>query len=391
MKLGEHLKTKCTHRPNAHGCDASVSKEGSSAAAGVTRGRAHQNRKKVDGVPAFRNRLKRKNEFYGGAERESGRAQCVSPPEVTALEMVGLEVHVSLTTMDTRVGFTPTVVEDLLCQSVLPTSIALYASSTAAAAPLTDKGVNVSSASVRELKELESTSGGLFRLHWTQNTGPHKKLLPSLEAHWGKNNTLLVTIDDDTEYHREFLRELLQGYLKSDRESVVARRVRKIPLACSVYSDGVCKPTEIKPYDYNVWGLLPSGTHAMLALPTGVGGVLYRPHFFHPIVFDEQFRAVAATSDDISFRVAALLKKVPVFVSEGAICNGGCGMPIGQISGRKLAGHRRPSLADLNVGGHGNDRTIKATLGFLHKAGLIASPTADGLLGNETKCPVCPH
>mmetsp|Transcript_45218 Transcript_45218/g.124229 ORF Transcript_45218/g.124229 Transcript_45218/m.124229 type:complete len:306 (-) Transcript_45218:1678-2595(-) len=305
--------------------------------------------------------------------------------------MVGMEVHVSLTTMDTRVGLTPTVVEDLLCQSVLPTSIALYASNTAAAAPLTDKGVNVSSASVRELKELESTSGGLFRLHWTRNTGPHKKLLPSLEAHWGKNNTLLVTIDDDTEYHREFLRELLQGYLKSDRESVVARRVRKIPLACSVYSDGVCKPTEIKPYDYNVWGLLPSGTHAMLALPTGVGGVLYRPHFFHPIVFDEKFRAVAATSDDISFRVAALLKKVPVFVSEGSICNGGCGMQIDQISGRKLAGHRRPSLADLNVGGHGNDRTIKATLGFLHKAGLIASPTADGLLGNETKCPVCPH
>ena len=119
--------------------------------------------------------------------------------------------------------------------------------------------------------------------------------------------------------------------------------------------------------------------------------MLYRPHFFHPIVFDETFRAVAATTDDISFRVAALLKKVPVFVSEGAICNGGCGMQIDQISGRKLAGHRRPSLADLNVGGHGNDRTIKATLGFLHKAGLIASPTADGLLGNETKCPVCPH
>lgn len=48
----------------------------------------------------------------------------------------------------------------------------------------------------------------------------------------------------------------------------------------------------------------------MLALPTGNGGVLYRPRFFHPIVFDEQLRALTQWNDDLTFRLSTMVKGI---------------------------------------------------------------------------------
>lgn len=39
---------------------------------------------------------------------------------------------------------------------------------------------------------------------------------------------------------------------------------------------------------------------------TGTAGILYRPKFFHPVVFEEGFRNVTRTADDMMFRLAAL-------------------------------------------------------------------------------------
>jgi hypothetical protein len=53
----------------------------------------------------------------------------------------------------------------------------------------------------------------------------------------------------------------------------------------------------------------------MFVLPTGTGGVLYRPRFFHPIVFDPDFRAVTGTADDLMFRLACMATNTPVLVA----------------------------------------------------------------------------
>ena len=47
---------------------------------------------------------------------------------------------------------------------------------------------------------------------------------------------------------------------------------------------------------YVTWGPVGRGTSTLLALPTGVSGVAYRPRFFHPVVFNETFQAAAAVS-----------------------------------------------------------------------------------------------
>ena len=318
--------------------------------------------------------------------------------------MVGLDVHISLTTTHFRVDEVHRTVESLLCQSVRPTSITLYLGDGPATKPLSDLGVDRTSTCALKLLQLGRHTGGVFRVRWVANMGPHTKLLPGLAEH-RNDDVLLVTVDDDFEYHISWLLELLEGYLRSDRNSVVARRVRLIPLQCR--SDAPCIPERIAPYVMNVpadsdvqdWAMLAPGRSEMLALPCGVGGVLYRPGFLHPIVHDEAFRAACPQADDISFRFASVLNGVRVFVSGGTICDGKPNCGLGEAHRARANGkatHRaltngKPTLSSLNFGGqHGNDRGIEGTLAFLHdEARLISSATPKGLLGSSAVCKGC--
>ena len=50
----------------------------------------------------------------------------------------------------------------------------------------------------------------------------------------------------------------------------------------------------------------------MLLLPTGTGGILYKPSYFHEIVFDRKLWELTQTADDITFRLATLINEVPI-------------------------------------------------------------------------------
>jgi hypothetical protein len=74
-------------------------------------------------------------------------------------------------------------------------------------------------------------------------------------------------------------------------------------------------PWKLCPYARNKKGLWPESRPArreMLLLPTGTGGVLYRPHFFHPVVFDRALLNTTITGDDLMFRLGTMAKGVPV-------------------------------------------------------------------------------
>jgi hypothetical protein len=43
-----------------------------------------------------------------------------------------------------------------------------------------------------------------------------------------------------------------------------------------------------------------------------MGGVLYRPRFFHPIVFDRKLINLTQANDDLTFRLSALIKGISV-------------------------------------------------------------------------------
>ena len=64
-----------------------------------------------------------------------------------------------------------------------------------------------------------------------------------------------------------------------------------------------------------LWPETRPARQELLMLPTGTGGVLYRPSYFHPIVFDENLRNLTLTGDDLLFRLATLAMGVPVVTS----------------------------------------------------------------------------
>jgi hypothetical protein len=65
-------------------------------------------------------------------------------------------------------------------------------------------------------------------------------------------------------------------------------------------------------YGFCDWPRVQNERLEMLVLPTGNGGVLYRPRFFHEVVFDPVLRQLTAYNDDLTFRLATLVNRIPV-------------------------------------------------------------------------------
>jgi len=144
---------------------------------------------------------------------------------------------------------------------------------------------------------------------YTENLGPHRKLLPVLAQYW-EYDCVIITIDDDKgiNYPRNTISQLIKYYISSRMSSVISLRGRRI---------GVCEDKNLnytKASRYMTWPGFPSkyGAKEMLVVPTGTGGVLYHPRFFHPIVFDETLRNYTYRGDDLHFRLSTMINHIYV-------------------------------------------------------------------------------
>ena len=148
---------------------------------------------------------------------------------------------------------------------------------------LLDEGVNEPTSELAELMDRDSR----FQMKWTDNTGPFRKLLPSLKEYGGT----VVTADDDTLYPTNWLRGLLR--LNSIfGNAVICYRGRRIPQEVS--KDGG---------NYKQWrryyGLLPS----FQCFPTGKDGVLYPEGSVPDYAHDEKtYQKLCPKADDIWFK-----------------------------------------------------------------------------------------
>lgn len=218
----------------------------------------------------------------------------------------GKPVYLSLTTIHNRLYGVAATLETILRGSILPTHVYIFVS---AEPYLLDQGIS---------KEfMRSSSPKLYLLSesfphisvvFTDNIGPHRKLLPLLAKKW-EEDCVIVTVDDHELYPKDMLASLIDYYRISGGSAVVALRSRRM---------GICAdapPWRISPYTKKHKGLWPEtkpGKREMLMLPTGTAGVLYRPQFFHPIVFDRQFLNLTRTGDDLMFRLATMAKGIAV-------------------------------------------------------------------------------
>ena len=213
----------------------------------------------------------------------------------------GRKVYASMATMDSRIGSVHLAIRDLLAGSVVPDHLFLFIS---AEPYLLDKGISIDR--LRQYKNLLYLSKNYpFSIIQTDNIGPHRKLLPLLARKWDEDCIIATFDDEDKENYHElsfYLSQLLNYHVASRGSSIVGLKTRRM---------AVCDKTfKISPYQF--WGTVYEyGIQEVLMLPTGTGSIMYRPRFFHPIVFDREFINITRTADDLMFRLSAILHGVP--------------------------------------------------------------------------------
>lgn len=204
-------------------------------------------------------------------------------------------IHISLTSIKSRLESLPNTLRSLLNQSYSKFKVHLYLSHEPY---LLDEGVSNLPLDIEKLVEENREK---LCIHFTKNIGPYRKLIPILWKFWGKD-IVVVTADDDTIYPSHWLSTLYESYQQF--HCSVAFRGHRI-----VTSDGRFKP-------YRSWmrnKIIENPSK--LILPTGKDGILYNTAMFPESVLDVQVaQRLAPTADDMWFRWNLALNDVPVFV-----------------------------------------------------------------------------
>merc|ERR1711871_1773819 len=159
----------------------------------------------------------------------------------------------------------------------------------------------------KNLQDLAATQP--LTIVFTKNIGPHRRLLPLLSKFWN-TDCVIIALDDDksSDYTQMAVEKLLGYYIHSGKSQIVALKARRI---------GLCPGLEVvSSFDGCTWPVVQNKKSELLSIPDGTGGVLYRPRFFHEVVFDPDLIELTKYNDDIAFRLASLVKGTHVFMGE---------------------------------------------------------------------------
>lgn len=190
-------------------------------------------------------------------------------------------VVISLTTISSRINYVEKTLKTLLSQTYFNFNIFLYISKEGY---LLDEGIDKIPLELARLKEKHNN---LF-IEFTENTGPYRKLIPSLKKYWGTNQ-LLVTVDDDVLYPDNFLATL-----------VTAEQIHGCPVA---FRGRVATANNTELNRYKAWKRTDLAGRSFANVPTGKDGVAYRPQYFRESVLDiKKAVELARTADDLWFK-----------------------------------------------------------------------------------------
>ncbi|WP_300130427.1 glycosyltransferase [Duncaniella sp.] len=194
------------------------------------------------------------------------------------------QVIVSLTSFPAAIEFVLPTVRSILAGTVLPDKIVLYLTYS----QFEDSGIP------QELLDL-SRENPIFEIrNYDSEIRSYRKLIPALKDF---PEAVIVTIDDDTDYHPDMLASLLRLH-RQFPDHVLAHRAKRI-LPDKPYK----KWPKLRWYHFLSGKIKISPA----IIQTGVGGVLYPPHSLKEDMLDEKlFREMAPTTDDIWFWAAAV-------------------------------------------------------------------------------------
>ncbi len=203
------------------------------------------------------------------------------------------QVIVSLTSFPAAIPYAAEAIKSILAGSVLPDKVVLYLTF-----------AQFENNSIPQNLITLAKENPLFEIRdYPREIRSYRKLIPALRDF---PDAIIVTVDDDVDYHKDMLADLLRLH-------------EKYPNALLAHRAKLIKPD--KPYKkwrkYRWYNFLFKKIHAGYRnLQTGVGGVLYPPHSLKEDMLDEElFTKIAPTTDDIWFWAAAVangVKLIPV-------------------------------------------------------------------------------
>lgn len=244
----------------------------------------------------------------------------------------GREVIVSLTSFPAAIQYTVPTIKSLLAGNVLPDRLVLYVTMS----QFGGDGLP------RELLDLERENEIFEIRDYDRDICSYRKLIPALKDF---PEAVIVTVDDDTDYHPDMLASLLRLH-RQYPDHVLAHRAKLI-LPDKPYK----KWPKLRWYHF----LGESIKKSARIIQTGVGGVLYPPHALKEDMLDERlFTELAPTTDDIWFWAAA-------------VANGRTVIPVPFGPHNKPKGVGKPkelSLKNVNFksGADRNDKAFHAIL-----------------------------
>jgi hypothetical protein len=151
----------------------------------------------------------------------------------------GLPVYVSLTTIANRLHLLSPTIQSIISGSVVPTMIYVFISTDP---HLIDTGISEADIMNEEMKLVPLLDYfHNIKFVFTENIGPHRKVLPLLK-HKLDEDCVIISVDDDHIYLHHWLRDMLAYYVHSRGVAVVSTRARRIAV-CSGQA-----PYHIAPY-----------------------------------------------------------------------------------------------------------------------------------------------
>lgn len=194
------------------------------------------------------------------------------------------EVVVAMTTFPAAAPYAARAVRSILRGDVLPDRVVLYVTM----AQFGPEGLP------DELKRIEAESPIFEIRDYPVDIRSYRKLIPALADF---PEAVIVTVDDDVDYHPRMLAELLVLHSRLPLD-VLAHRAKRIRPGRPYR-----KWPKYRWYHFLGRPLRPGCD----VLQTGVGGVLYPPHCLRADMLDPQlFMEAAPTTDDIWFWAAAV-------------------------------------------------------------------------------------
>ncbi len=220
------------------------------------------------------------------------KVQCYFRSNTTNIdktEAENIDLIVSLTSYPARINTIHQTITTLLTQSLRPNAVILWL------AP--EEFPNKEKDLPPQLLELQERG---LTIDWYKNIKSYKKLIPALKKY---PDSVIITVDDDALYHKDFLKALYTSYI-THPHMIHGTRCHKIQLKRSTllpYNEWILKIKNCEPAYSNFF--------------TGLGGVLYPAHCFHPdILHEDAFMHLAPQGDDIWFWAMAVLQGKKVHV-----------------------------------------------------------------------------